>query len=567
MKQFTLYLTGILILAVLLTSCSAAPTLLSDGAGKILDSAVVDSIEEGLNITDNETDVAAQPTVEPPPPISEVSDLLAAYEGALENVYEYVNPSVVNIQVVQRSPGTNMEAPGSPDFPFDIPGLPNLPEIPNLPEGQPYSQGLGSGFVWDDEGHIVTNNHVVGDADEIEVTFHDGTTLSAELVGTDPDSDLAVIKVDMPAGQLRSVSVGDSRELKVGQLAIAIGNPFGLEGTMTVGIISALGRTMPANMGLQVGPSYSIPDVIQTDAPINPGNSGGVLVDDQGQVMGVTFAIESTSGANAGIGFVIPSTIVKRVIPSLVENGYYDHPYLGISGVSMSPDLAEAMDLDTTQRGALIVEVSSNGPAEKAGLLGSDELAEIDGQQVNVGGDVIIAANGEPINGMDDLIAYLSNNTSVDDEIVVTVLRDGRETGVEVTLEARPKQTEVSDTAPISPNGQGSAYLGINASTLTSDLAEAMDLPSNQEGVLVDQVQSGGPADEAGLRGSYKQTTIEGQDVMVGGDVIISIDDKTVDTIDDLVSVLGEYDPGDDVILTILRDGDQMELEATLGAR
>ena len=229
----------------------------------------------------------------PEAPVAEgdTSGLMAAYQGALQQVYENVGPSVVNIQVWVKNDAAAM---GS-EMPFEIPGFPGAPEG-SQPEAQPYSQGLGSGFVWDKEGHIVTNNHVVGDAEKIEVTFADGTTAPAVLVGVDPDSDLAVIKVDLPKDALKPVEMGNSTNLKVGQLAIAIGNPYGLEGTMTVGIISALGRTLPANLGTTGAPSYSIPDVIQTDAPINPGNSGGVLVNDQGQVIGVTFAIESEFG-------------------------------------------------------------------------------------------------------------------------------------------------------------------------------------------------------------------------------------------------------------------------------
>ena len=212
----------------------------------------------------------------------------------------------------------------------------------NLPQGQQpqqqYQSALGSGFVWDQNGDIVTNNHVVSGADKIEVTFSDGTIVPATLVGADPDSDLAVIKVDVPADKLHPVQLGDSSAVKVGQLAIAIGNPFGLEGTMTTGIISAVGRSLPANDNSTQ--SYTIPDVIQTDAPINPGNSGGVLVDVQGQVLGVTSAIESPVRASAGVGFAIPSAIVNNVVPALIKDGKYVHSWLGISGTTLVPDLA-----------------------------------------------------------------------------------------------------------------------------------------------------------------------------------------------------------------------------------
>jgi len=234
-------------------------------------------------------------------------DLLAAYQGTLENLYATVSPSVVNIRTVTKADASNATIPQLPDIPFF-----NLPQNQQPP--QQYQSALGSGFVWDAQGHIVTNNHVVNGADKIEVTFSDGTVLPATLVGADPDSDLAVIQVDAPAALLQPVRLGDSTAVKVGQLAIAIGNPFGLQGTMTTGIISAMGRSLPADESAAV--SYTIPDVIQTDAPINPGNSGGVLVDVQGQVLGVTSAIESPVRANAGIGFAIPSAIEAGLKPA-----------------------------------------------------------------------------------------------------------------------------------------------------------------------------------------------------------------------------------------------------------
>ena len=300
------------------------------------------------------TDTAATPVAAQAPASA---DAVAALEGAFEQVYIQVNPSVVNIQISQTVDTTSLTLP-------EIPGFPQL-QIPEEPQTQ---QALGSGFVWDTLGHIVTNNHVVEGAEKISVTFYDGTTVPAEIVGTDPDSDLAVIKVDVPTDQLHPVQVADSTQVKVGELVIAIGNPFGLEGTMTMGIISALGRTLPAQSASVEGRYYSIPDIIQTDAPINPGNSGGVLVDDTGQVIGVTAAIESAVQSSAGIGFVIPSQIVQKVVPALIETGHYDQPWIGISGTSMVPELATAMGLDTDQRGALVVDVTADGPADKAGL-------------------------------------------------------------------------------------------------------------------------------------------------------------------------------------------------------
>ncbi|MGE5250179.1 MAG: S1C family serine protease, partial [Bacteroidota bacterium] len=266
----------------------------------------------------------AQPS-QPAVPVtgSAPSPSLSAYESALEGIYTQVNPSVVSIRVVER-PSSDSSIPGF----FSIPGHSGLQ--PSQPQ---VSQALGSGFVWNSDGYIVTNNHVVSGANKIEVTFADGTTASAKLVGADPNSDLAVVKVDNPGFALTPINVSDSTAVKVGQVAVAIGNPFGLENTMTVGIISAVGRTLPAGEANSPdGRTYSIPDIIQTDAPINPGNSGGPLVNDQGMLIGVTSAIESSTQSNAGIGFAIPSSIVNRVVPELIKNGKYEHPYLGISG-------------------------------------------------------------------------------------------------------------------------------------------------------------------------------------------------------------------------------------------
>ena len=506
--------------------------------------------------------VAAQaaPTVAPTAapvvvPAGDSVGAVAALEGVLEQVYAEVNPSVVNIQVSQTA------ATGSTVIP-DVPGSPFQSPTPQGPQTQ---QALGSGFVWDTQGHIVTNDHVVDGADKVTVTFYDGTTVPAEVFGTDPDSDLAVIQVDVPADQLQPVQVADSTQVKVGELAIAIGNPFGLEGTMTLGIISALGRTLPAQSSTAQGQYYSIPDIIQTDAPINPGNSGGVLVDETGRVIGVTAAIESAVQSNAGIGFVIPSAIVQEVVPALIQTGSYDHPYIGISGTSLTPELAQAMNLETDQRGALVVDVTPDSPAERAGLRGSDRQVDIEGQQARVGGDVIVAMDGQPVQEMDDLIAYLARSTEVGQTITLTVLRDGKEQTVDLTLAARPKQQEVQRSQP--ETGTGTAYLGIVGLTLTPEIAQAMDLAADEQGVLVEQVQQGSPADEAGLRGSFKPVTIQGQQMLVGGDIITALEGQSVTAIEDLQAALQQYEPGEKVALTVLRDGQESQIDVTLGER
>jgi serine protease Do len=485
-------------------------------------------------------------------PIPPPSGLLSGFESTLENIYTQVNPSVVNIQVVQQQTTPNQQSP-SPFFSF--PGIPNSPN-PQTPQ---FGEALGSGFVWDKNGDIVTNDHVVEGADNIQVTFWDGTTFAANLVGADPDSDLAVVKVDVSADKLNPVSVSDSTQVKVGQLAVAIGNPFGLQNTMTEGIISAVGRSLPANDTSQNGLNYTIPDVIQTDAPINPGNSGGVLVNDQGQLIGVTSAIESPVQANSGVGFVIPSAIVQKVVPALIESGHYDHPYLGISGRDMTPDLAKAMNLSADQRGALVEDVTPGTPADKAGLVGSTRQVTIFGQAVNVGGDVITAIDGKPVNNMLDLIAYLADQTQVGQKVTLKVLRNGKEVSVDVTLGARPSQGGSAQGTQT-----GTAWLGILGATVTPEIAQAMGLPSDQQGVLVQQVESGSPADLAGLLGSFKPLTINNQQVLIGGDIITAIDGQTVSQVEELSTIIQQSGPGQQVRVSILRNGNAMNVQVTL---
>jgi len=324
---------------------------------------------------------------------------LRDYQTSLERIYQLVNPAVVSIQV---------------------------------------GQGAGSGFVWDTQGHIVTNNHVVNGSENIRVTFSDGTVRTAELVGADADSDLAVIKVELPAARLHPIVLASSTEVRVGQLAIAIGNPFALENTMTVGIVSAVGRVLPVDSSGSSQGSYSIPDIIQTDAPINPGNSGGVLVDDQGQLIGVTAAIASPVRASAGVGFAIPSDIVKRVVPALIETGRYEHTWLGISGASLTPDLAQAMNLDVDQRGALIMDIVPEGPADQADLRGSGQELAINERPFRVGGDVITAIDGQPVDNFEDLVAFLARSTEVGQQVVLSLLRDGKAQTATLVLAARP---------------------------------------------------------------------------------------------------------------------------------
>ncbi|MFN8458167.1 MAG: PDZ domain-containing protein [Anaerolineae bacterium] len=493
------------------------------------------------------------------------SEAVAAMESTLEDIYTKVNPSVVSIRVVQKEKVT---VPTLLD-PFRFFFNRQNPQLPQQQQPQEqYRQGAGSGFVWDTEGHVVTNNHVVEGADKIRVTFADGTTAEAKVVGTDPDSDLAVIKVDIPAERLQPVEVADSTQVKVGQLAVAIGNPFALENTMTVGFVSALGRQLPVGSDSQDGqdaspkPSYTIPDIIQTDAPINPGNSGGVLVNDQGQVIGVTAAIESPVRASAGIGFAIPAVIVQKVVPTLIKGGTYEHPWLGLSGVSLNPDLSTAMKLKSEQRGALVVDVTPGSPADKAGLRGSDRQVTVDGQDVRVGGDVITNFNGQAVNGFDDLVANLNSSAQVGQTTKLTILRDGKEETINVTLAARPAADQPSSDTE--RNASSGVWLGIRGVEVTSELAQALKLPADQTGVLVEQVEVNSPADAVRLRGSFKPTTLNGERVTVGGDIITAFDGKPVKQVEDLQSYLSQAEAGQKVTLTLLRDGKKLDVTITL---
>ena len=301
---------------------------------------------------------------------------------------------------------------------------------------------LGSGFVYDDQGHIVTNYHVVENATDLEVDFSSGYKVRGKVIATDLDSDLAVIKVDAPQDVLFPVPLADSDQLKVGQTVIAIGNPFGLSGTITLGIVSAKGRTLSSFRESGGGSFFSAGDIIQTDAAINPGNSGGPLLNLNGEVIGVNRAIRTDSSnlsgepTNSGIGFAISSNIIRRVVPFLIDQGYYDYPYVGVTS---QEDLTlierEALGIDQTS-GAYVISVTKNSPADKAGLIGGSRETDI--PNLLAGGDLIIAVDGQPVQVFGDFLSYLMTNKSPGDEITLTIIRDGNQKEVPLTLAKRP---------------------------------------------------------------------------------------------------------------------------------
>ncbi len=292
------------------------------------------------------------------------------------------------------------------------------------------STSTGSGFIYNINGVIVTNNHVVEDASEFLVTFIDGTTIEASLLGTDPYSDIAVLKIENIPFQQYPLQLGNSADLRVGQKVYAIGNPFGLSGSITEGIISQLGRSITTTGG------YLIVDVIQVDAAINPGNSGGPLLNEIGEVIGVTTAIVTTTGTFSGVGFAIPSDLVKRVVPSLIDQGLFKHPWIGILGLDVTIEIAEAMGLNEV-KGFLITSITPNSPAYKAGLRSGNESTTIEGQTINIGGDVIVGIDGKDVVRIEDILSQIERR-NVGDTIHLIVIRDGSEATFTLTLGERP---------------------------------------------------------------------------------------------------------------------------------
>lgn len=336
---------------------------------------------------------------------------LSAYEEVLVGIYESILPSVVQVRVRTNVPTGGMFG-GEPR------------PVPSE----------GSGFVWSSEGHIVTNHHVVEGADKVMVVFADSFELPAEVLGSDPDSDLAVLKVEPPDGGLQPVEQGDSDQLRVGQLAFAVGSPFGQEFSMTGGIVSALGRVIPAGAS-----QFSNPNIIQTDTPINPGNSGGPLLDRYANVIGINAQIISRSGSSSGVGFAVPINTAKRIVPVLIEEGDYSYAYLGISGTTLGNTLAEINGLPSQTRGVLLVGVVSDGPADRAGLVEAEDTRDVDGVTYPVDGDIITAIDDVPLRGIDDLISHMVERTRPGDEVTLDVLAGGRSRKVVVELSARPE--------------------------------------------------------------------------------------------------------------------------------
>ena len=494
----------------------------------------------------------------------------------------------------------------------------------------PISSGLGSGFIYDKDGHIITNYHVVAIASlsglysnytsssnnntDIIVTFHDGSAYNARVVGSDPFSDIAVLRVEnISESKLAPLLFGNSSQVKIGEQVIAIGNPFGLSGTLTAGVVSGLGRTIPSlateegpslprdNQGEQEQPrlplipppfddlfpdipdlpfelpplipdqpqqqessgAFSIPDIIQTDAAINPGNSGGPLLNMKGQVIGMNTAIFSTTGVYAGVGFAIPSNTITKVVPSLIATGSYQHPWLGLIGIDITPDIANALGLGLEDaKGFLVIGVNEGSPADKAGIRGGDKVANINGREIRLGGDIVLKIDNQDVRKIEDILTYLERYKHIEDTIQLTILRDGRPQTINLTLTARPESSQLQQPQPQAEVQRPS--LGISGINVTPAIAKAMNL-TQAAGFLVVDIIAEGPADKAGIRGGYVVANINGTEIELGGDVILRIDNITVNTIDDILSYLNTKKVGDTVQLTILSDGKVENVSVQLG--
>ena len=491
----------------------------------------------------------------------------------------------------------------------------------------PISSGLGSGFIYDKDGHIITNYHVVALASlagrspnnsssssnntDIIVTFHDGGAYSARLVGSDPFSDIAVLRVEnISASKLIPLSFGNSSQVEIGEQVIAIGNPFGLSGTLTVGVVSGLGRTIPSlaaeerpglpdyqreqpllpetpfddlfpdfpDLPFELPPidpdqrqqqiesfgTFSIPDIIQTDAAINPGNSGGPLLNMKGQVIGVNTAIFSATGVYAGVGFAIPSNTITKVAPSLIATGSYQHPWLGLIGVDITPDIATALGLGLEgAKGFLVIGVNEGSPADKAGIRGGDKVTNVNGREIRLGGDIVLKIDDQGVRKIEDILTYLERYKHTGDTVRLTILRDGKPQNINITLTARPESDQLQQQQQTGEVEQRPS-LGVSGINVTSAIAKAMNV-TQAKGFLVVDIIAGGPADKAGLRGGYVLSNINGTKIELGGDVILRIDNRTINTLEDILSYLDTKKVGDMVQLTILRDGRADNLSVQLG--
>lgn len=502
------------------------------------------------NMTNNSTASNASPSLSSPELLSNVSNNSGQGQDLIE-LYDKVDQSVVQVTPSTSTPGESR---------------------------------LGSGFVYDKQGHIITNYHVVAGDDvneEFEITFTDGSAYKAEIVGVDPFAEIAVLKTPLNDSQISDklvpLPIGNFSEVDVGQRVAAVGNPFGLSASITEGIVSGLERLLPAlspqeppNLGqapiVPETPGFSIPNIIQTDAAINPGNSGGPLLNMDGQVIGINTAIFSATGVYSGVGFAIPSYLIQQVVPALISTGSYQHPYLGVSGIDVNTDIAEIMGLENTT-GFLVIQVTSGSPAEKSGIRGGSVLTEIDGTEIELGGDVIIGVDDNPIRKIDDLLSYLEREKKVGENITLSIIRNGDVQQIDLTLVARPTPAAFGSEIIQEPQ-EDMPTLGVTGIQVSPEIALQMKVPPNilqgGNGFLVIDVLRNGSAENAGIRGGYISSNIGGAEIELGGDIILEIDNTLVKSVEDIRKALSTKQIGDTVQLEIFRDNQTQSIPVTL---
>jgi serine protease Do len=428
---------------------------------------------------------------------------------------------------------------------------------------EPNPSRLGSGFVYDKLGHIVTNFHVVDGSknNKVYITFLDGVSYEGDVIGTDPYSDLAVVKLsevdNNVSSKLVPLELGNSSTIRIGQKVVAVGNPFGLSGSLSEGIISGLGRLMPVGDDggspqnpfdktqiMRPTPSFSIPDIIQTDAAINPGNSGGPLIDMNASVIGINTAIFSNTGVYSGIGFAIPSNFLTKIVPHLIKNGEYDHPYIGINGFDITPEIAKLLKVPEAV-GFLVINVTDNSPAKLAGILGGNKSTLVNGLPVELGGDIVTEIDNKTVRKVDDILSYLENYKKIGDNVTLTVLRgpDLVKQVVTIPLTARPA-LEANLNHP---------SLGVIGLDITPEIAKLMNI-SRDNGFLITSIIGNSSASKANLRGSYLVTEVNGTVLESGGDIIVKMDDIDVKNQMDIKNYLKSKNIGDSIVITLLRD-------------
>lgn len=448
-----------------------------------------------------------------------------------------------------------------------------ITEPGSLQSVEPNPSRLGSGFVYDNLGHIITNFHVVDGSknNKAYITFLDGVSYEGEIIGTDPYSDLAVIKLlDMDkniSSKLIPLELANSSTVRIGEKVVAVGNPFGLSGSLSEGIVSGLGRLMPAGgqneppskefgnkLGQPPSSSFSIPDIIQTDAAINPGNSGGPLIDMNGRVIGINTAIFSNTGVYSGIGFALPSNFLIKIVPELIQKGSYEHPYIGINGFDITPEIAKMINLPEAV-GFLVVNVTEGSPASQSGILGGNKTVQINGIPLKIGGDIITHIDDKSVRKVDDILSYLENHKTIGENVNLTILRGSSLVEKEISMNLTSRPTHEGDL--------NNPALGILGLDLNPQIANLLNL-TQPDGFLITSIIENSSASKANLRGGYIVNEINGTLVELGGDIITKIDNHSIKSQGDIRDYLKTKKIGDSIIITILRNGDYRTISLTI---